>query len=100
MSCTETDQSQYLSDETVRSLTNRLSRIEGHVRAVKRMIEDRRCCDDILTQTAAVRSAINQVCVKLVEDELLNCLTTCGQPDAEERMNQAMKALSSMLKHT
>ena len=100
MSCTKTNQTQYLSDETVVNLTNRLSRIEGHVRAVKRMVEERRCCDDILIQTAAVRSALNQVCVKLVEDELLNCLTTCGQPDAEERMNNAIKALSSMLKHT
>ena len=91
---------EYLSDDTVRSLVNRLSRIEGHVRAVKRMVEERRCCDDILTQTAAIRSALNRVTVKLVEDELFNCLTTCGQPDAEERMNAAMKALSSMLKHS
>ncbi len=89
----------YLSDETVRSLVNGLSRIEGHVRAVKRMVEERRCCDEILTQTAAVRSALNRVTVKLVEDELLTCLTSCGQLEAEDRMSQAMKALSSMLKH-
>ncbi len=50
-------------------------------------------------QTAAVRSALNRVTVKLVEGELLNCLTTCGQPDAEDRMAKAMTALSSMLKH-
>ncbi len=89
----------YLSDETVRSLVNGLSRIEGHVRAVKRMVEERRCCDEILTQTAAVRSALNRVTVKLVEDELLNCLTSCGQLEAGARMSQAMKVLSSMLKH-
>ena len=92
--------SDYLSDESVKSLTNALSRIEGHVRAVKRMVEDRRCCDDIVTQAAAVRSAMSRVTVKLVEEELLNCLTTCGQPEAEERMASAMKALSSMLKHS
>jgi len=100
MAQTKETQSDYLSDETVRSLVRRLSRIEGHVRAVKRMIEERRCCDDILTQSAAVRSALDRVTVKLVEEELLNCLTTCGQPDAEERMTSAMKALSSMLKHS
>ncbi len=100
MKQTKVIQNEYLSDDTVRSLTNRLSRIEGHVRAVKRMVEERRCCDDILTQTAAIRSALNQVTVKLVEDELFNCLTTCGQPDAEDRMTAAMKALSSMLKHS
>ena len=49
---------EYLSDDSVRSLVNGLSRIEGHVRAVKRMVEERRCCDEILTQAAAVRSAL------------------------------------------
>lgn len=89
----------YLSDETIKQLSDGLSRIEGHVGAVKRMIQQRRCCDEILTQTAAVRSALSRVTVKLVEEELLNCLTSCGQFEAEERMSQAMKALSSMLKH-
>ena len=50
-------------------------------------------------QTAAVRAALNSVVVRLVEEELLSCLTSCGQLEAEERMSQAMKALSSMLKH-
>ena len=99
MPTVKANQSEYLTDEAVKDLANGLSRIEGHVRAVKRMVEERRCCDEILTQTAAVRSALNRVTVKLVEEELLNCLTTCGQPEAEERMSQAMKALSSMLKH-
>lgn len=93
------NQSEYLSDEAAKSLVNALSRIEGHVRAVKRMVQEQRCCDEILTQTAAVRSALNSVVVRLVEEELLSCLTSCGQLDAEERMAQAMKALSSMLKH-
>ncbi len=90
---------EYLSGEARKSLVDGLSRIEGHVRAVKQMVQERRCCDEILTQTAAVRSALNRVTVKLVEEELFNCLTSCGQLDAEERMSQAMKALSSMLKH-
>lgn len=95
----EAKPNEYLSDETLKSLVDGLSRIEGHVRAVRRMVEERRCCDEILIQTAAVRSALNRVTVKLVEGELLNCLTSCGQLDAEERMSQAMRALSSMLKH-
>ncbi len=91
---------EYLSDDAIRGLVNGLSRIEGHLRAVKRMVEERRCCDEILTQAAAVRSALNRITVKLVEEELLNCLTSCGGPEAEERMTKAMKALSSMLKHS
>ena len=100
MPTTKANPTEYLSDDAVKCLVNGLSRIEGHVRAVKRMVEERRCCDEILVQTAAVRSALNRVTVKLVEEELLNCLTTCGLPESEERMARAMKALSSMLKHS
>ena len=89
----------YLSDDVAKSLVNGLSRAEGHIGAVKRMIEQRQCCDKILTQLAAVKAALNRITVKLVEKELTNCLTTCGQPEAEQRLTQAMKALSSMLKH-
>ncbi len=89
----------YLSDDVVQSLVNGLSRAEGHVGAVKRMVEERRCCDEILTQMAAVKAALNGITVKLVEEELTNCLTTCGQVEAEERLAAAMNALSSMLKH-
>ncbi|MCH8258684.1 MAG: metal-sensing transcriptional repressor, partial [Planctomycetes bacterium] len=59
----------------------------------------RRCCDEILMQTAAVKAALNRITVKLIEEELLNCLTSCGQLEAEKRMTSAMQALSSMLKH-
>ncbi len=96
---TKTQCGAYLSDENAKPLIDSLSRIEGHVGAVKRMIDERRCCDEILTQVAAVKAALNRVTVKLTETELLNCLTSCGQPEAEERMAAAMKAIGSMLKH-
>ena len=96
---TETTKKTYLSEETIKALSNGLSRIEGHVAAVKQMVQDRRCCDEILMQTAAVKAALNRVTVKLTEEELLNCLTSCGRLEAEGRMSAAMQALSSMLKH-
>lgn len=91
--------STYLPDIAAKSLIDRLSRIEGHVASVKRMIAERRCCDEVLTQLAAIKAALNRVIVRLVEEELQNCLTSCGEMEAEERLGQAMKALSSMLKH-
>jgi CsoR family transcriptional regulator, copper-sensing transcriptional repressor len=90
----------YLDEDQVRSLMNALSRIEGHVGAVKRMVDERRCADEILTQIAAVKSALNRVTVRLVEGELQLCLTQCGAEQSEERFASAMKALSSMLKRT
>ena len=89
----------YLDDDQVRSLVNALSRIEGHVSSVKRMVEERRCADELLTQIAAVKSALNRVTVRIVEGELQLCLTQCGCIDAEEKFESSMRALASMLKH-
>jgi DNA-binding FrmR family transcriptional regulator len=44
-----------------KAIVNRLSRIEGHVRSIKTMVEEERDCADILVQIAAVRSAVSQV---------------------------------------
>jgi len=90
----------YLDDEQVQSLVNALSRIEGHVGSVKRMVQDRRCADELLTQIAAVKAAMNRVAVRVVEQELRLCLTQCGAAEADERFDAAMRALSSMLKRS
>ena len=56
------------------ALTKRLHRIEGQVRGVERMIEDDRYCIDILTQVAAVKTALEQVAAKLLEDHVTHCV--------------------------
>ena len=78
----KTRNGEYLSDEAAKRLIDSLSRIEGHVGAVKRMIDDRRCCDEIRTQIAPVKSALNSVTLKLTETQLLNRLTSCGHLEA------------------
>ena len=90
----------YLDEARTRSYINALSRIEGHVGSVKRMVEEHRCADELLTQIAAIKGALNRITVRIVEGELRLCLTQCGAEDAEERFDAAMKALSSMLKRS
>ena len=65
--------------EHYQSVVNRLSRIEGHVRAVKRMIEADTPCPDVLVQIAAVRSALNSVGRIILEDHLKSCMVTAVQ---------------------
>ena len=55
-------------------LVMRLHRIEGQVRGLERMIEEDRYCIDILTQIAAVRTALEQVGAKLLEDHVTHCV--------------------------
>lgn len=90
----------YLDEPQIRSLGNALSRIEGHVGSVRRMVEEQRCADDLLTQIAAIKAALNSVTVRIVEEELRLCLTQCGAAQADDRFDAAMKALSSMLKRS
>jgi DNA-binding FrmR family transcriptional regulator len=56
------------------SVLNRLARIEGHVRGIKRMVEENRPCPDVLVQIAAVRSALNGVGRVVLEDHLKGCM--------------------------
>jgi len=55
-------------------LGRRLNRIEGQVRGIAKMLEDDRYCPDILTQIAAVRSAMDALALQLLEDHSHECL--------------------------
>ena len=71
-------------------LINRLSRIEGQVRGIARMIEDERYCIDILTQLQAVRSALGRVETEMVKDHLGKCIESAlGASDAAVREAKA-----------
>jgi DNA-binding FrmR family transcriptional regulator len=62
----------YVSDKD--ALIKRLHRIEGQVRGVERMIEEKRYCIDVLTQIAAVSTALESVSIKLLEDHVRHCV--------------------------
>jgi DNA-binding FrmR family transcriptional regulator len=55
-------------------LLNRLSRIEGQVRGVTRMVEDGRYCIDVLTQLRAVRAALVRVEGEMLKSHLGHCI--------------------------
>ena len=68
-------------------LLNRLSRVEGQVRGVARMVEEDRYCIDVLTQLQAVRAAVARVESEMLKDHLGHCIEaaiTGGDP-AEQR---------------
>ena len=55
-------------------LVRRLNRIEGQVRGLNRMVGEDRYCVDILTQIAAVRSALDAVALELLRDHTHGCV--------------------------
>jgi CsoR family transcriptional regulator, copper-sensing transcriptional repressor len=56
------------------ALKKRLHRIEGQVRGIERMVDDDRYCIDILTQVAAVRTALESLGLEVLEDHVNHCV--------------------------
>ena len=78
-----------------KDVLNRLSRIEGHVRAIKRMVEEDRSCPDLLHQVAAVNASLDKVGKILLEDHLETCLIESVKAgDHEKHLSELKEALS------
>ncbi|HUK45295.1 MAG TPA: metal-sensitive transcriptional regulator [Gaiellaceae bacterium] len=56
------------------SLVKRLHRIEGQVRGIERMVEEDRYCIDVLTQIAAVSTALESLALKLLDEHVEHCV--------------------------
>ncbi len=81
-----------------KSVIHRLARIEGHVRAVKNMVEEGRPCSDVLMQVAAVRSALDRVGRILLEDHIESCLlSSVENGDVEEQLTDLKMALDRFI---
>ena len=81
-------------------LLNRLSRIEGQVRGIARMVDEDRYCIDILTQVQAVRAALNRVESEMLKDHLEHCIEAAiaGGDPAEQR--EKSRELIQLLERT
>lgn len=90
----------YLDSASKRALQNRLARTEGHLRAVRQMLDDERCADDILLQVAAVKAALNRFSAVLLEHELKDCVDTCMEGDPQTRLDRVTAVLATLLKQT
>jgi len=60
-------------------LVRRLSRVEGQVRGIARMIERDEYCVDILQQTAALRAAVDAISILILEDHVQGCIRTAAE---------------------
>ena len=86
-----------ISADVRNKLIKRLQRIEGQVRGVRRMLEEERDCADVVTQLAAIRGAVHQTSVLVVQEYAVNCLNNPDQQDApEEMVARLVQALGQM----
>jgi DNA-binding FrmR family transcriptional regulator len=79
-------------------LQNRLSRIEGQVRGVQRMVDEDRYCIDVLTQISAIRAALDRVALSLVDDHARNCMSGAARGGQRgDQVDELMDALDRLL---
>ncbi len=89
----------YLDPAVEKELEDRLSRIEGHVRGIKRMLGEHGTCEDLLLQVAAVRGALSQVQARLLENHLETCVADAMRSGKGTKALDRLKgALAQVLK--
>ncbi len=77
-----------------KNVLHRISRVTGHMQAVKEMVEEGRECTDILIQLSAIRAAVNNLGRIILRDHIEHCLTQAvagGDRDVLEQLNNAIE---------
>ena len=90
----------YLTPEAEGAIYNRLSRLEGQVRGVKRMLAEHKSCDEMLVQVSALKQAVNGIAAELLQAHMATCVL--GQVEAghgEAALASLRSALAKVMKH-
>jgi DNA-binding FrmR family transcriptional regulator len=81
-----------------KDVLDRLARIEGHVRGLRKMVEEDKECPQILIQVAAVRAALGKVSRLILEDHIETCMKdAAASGDTERYVADLKEALSKYI---
>ena len=93
-----TDMTKHREDDELRCLINRLSRIEGQVRGVKKMLEDESYCTDVLTQVSAIQAALNAFSKELLANHIKSCVVEDIRAGKLEVIDDLVTTLQKLMK--
>ena len=86
------------SDEEYKALINRLSRIEGQVRGIRKMVETDAYCVDILTQVSAIQAALNAFNRELLSNHIRTCVKNDIKNGNDEIVDELVQTLQKLMK--
>ena len=86
------------SEEEFNSLSNRLNRIEGQVRGLKKMLENDTYCTDILIQVSAVQAALNAFNRELLANHIHTCVANDIKKGNDEAIDELVLLLQKLMK--
>lgn len=86
------------TQEEYKNLINRLNRIEGQIRGIKRMIEENAYCTDVLTQSSAVTAAMNAFNKELLANHIKSCVAQDIRNGKDETVDELVATLQKLMK--
>lgn len=86
------------SSEEYKDLVNRLSRIEGQIRGLKRMVEEGAYCPDILNQSAAASAALSSFNRVLMSNHIKSCVIDDVRAGNDETVDELLGILQKLMK--
>ena len=96
--CCHCEKRKVRSQEELKSLTNRLSRIEGQVRGLKDMLQRDAYCPDILVQVSAVSAALNSFSKELLSSHIRTCVSDGIRQGDDEVVDELVCVLHKLMK--
>ena len=84
------------SEKEFKDLVNRLNRIEGQIRGIKRMVESDTYCTDILIQVSAVNAALNSFNKVLLANHIRTCVADDIRAGKEETIDELVVTLQKL----
>lgn len=84
------------SEERQRMLRNRISRITGQLNGIQRMLDENRYCGDILTQIAAVESALQSVGYAILEEHMNTCVAEGVRNGDDALLEEAFQLMKKL----
>ena len=85
------------TDEERRALENRLSRLEGQIRGIRRMLDEDAYCIDIITQANAAKSALSSFEKELLSAHIRSCVAEDIKDGKGEKVDELVATLAKML---
>ncbi len=76
-----------------KSQLSRLAKIDGQIKGITRMIEQRRYCIDIVSQIKAVQSALKQVQMGVLETHIHHCVADAAKSDDAAAINDKIEEI-------
>jgi len=89
-----------MQNDTKQAVGKRLSRIEGQVRGLARMVDDDRYCIDIVTQIDAVRGALRRVEEEILRDHVAHCVEHAITSGDKQEQRQKIAELMDVLERS